>query len=57
MKEELCHTLKTVCKLSGEFRGNIQVVQEVGGKTGKRIYTDFLQNSAPQIMQPHFSFH
>lgn len=45
MKEVLCHTLKSICDLSGKFRGNIQIVQEVGGKTGKRIYTDFLQFS------------
>lgn len=45
MEEELCHTLKSICDLSRKFRGNIQIVQEVSGKTGKRIYTDFLQFS------------
>lgn len=46
MKEELCHTFKTIYNLSGEFRENIQIVPEVGGKTGKRIYTDLSQFSA-----------
>lgn len=45
MKEELCHTLKSICDLSRKFRGNTQIVQEVTGKIGKRIYTDFLQFS------------
>lgn len=46
MMEEFCHTFKTICDLSGEFRGKIQIVQEVGGKTGERIYTDFFQFSS-----------
>lgn len=43
--KEFCHTLKTICNLSGEFRGKIHIVQEVG-KIGERIYTDFFQFSS-----------
>lgn len=43
--KEFCHTLKTICNLSGEFMGKIHIVQEVG-KIGERIYTDFFQFSS-----------
>lgn len=36
MKKDLCHTFKSICDLSGKFWGNIQIVQEIGGKTGEK---------------------